>query len=43
MGSESKGVVGIKIYLKALDIIGNCHRLVFSLGASQHMHKITNL
>ena len=29
--------------LKALDTIGNCQRPVFSLGASQHMHKITNL
>ena len=29
--------------LKTLDTIGNCKRLVFSLGVSQHMHKITNL
>ena len=26
--------------LKTLDTIGNCQRLVFSLGVSQHMHKI---
>ena len=29
--------------LKTLDTIGNCQRPVFSLGVSQHMHKITNL
>ena len=29
--------------LKTLDDIGNCQRPVFSLGVSQHMHKITNL
>ena len=29
--------------LKAVDTIGNCQRAVFSLGVSQHMHKITNL
>ena len=29
--------------LKAVDTIGNCQRPVFSLSASQHMHKITNL
>ena len=27
----------------SLDTIGNCQRPVFSLGVSQHMHKITNL
>ena len=26
-----------------MDTIGNRQRLVFSLGVSQHMHKITNL
>ena len=26
-----------------LDTIGNCQRLVFTVGVSQHMHKITNL
>ena len=30
-------------YLKTVDTIGNCQRPVFSLGVSQHMHKITNL
>ena len=29
--------------LKTLDAIGNFQRPVFSLGVSQHMHKITNL
>ena len=29
--------------LKTLDTFGNCHRPVFSLAVSQHMHKITNL
>ena len=29
--------------LKTLDTIGNCQRSVFSLGVSQHVHKITNL
>ena len=31
------------ILFKTLDTIGNCQRPVFSLGVSQHMHKITNL
>ena len=29
--------------LKALDTFSSCQRPVFSLGVSQHMHKITNL
>ena len=29
--------------LKTLDTTGNCQRPVFSLGVSQHMHKLTNL
>ena len=29
--------------LKAVDTIGNCHSLAFTVGVSQHMHKITNL
>ena len=29
--------------LKTLDTIGNCQRLAFLLGVSQHIHKITNL
>ena len=29
--------------LKAVDTFGNCRKSVFSLGVSQHMHKITNL
>ena len=33
----------LKCLLKTVDTIGNCQRQVFSLGVSQHMHKITNL
>ena len=29
--------------LNAVDTIGNCQRLAFTVGVSQHMHKITNL
>ena len=29
--------------LKTLDTIGNCQRLAFTVGVSQHKHKITNL
>ena len=29
--------------LKTLDTIGNCERLVFTVGVSQHMHTVTNL
>ena len=29
--------------IKTLDTFGNCQRPVFSLGVSQHEHKITNL
>ena len=29
--------------LKTVDTIGNCQRLAFTVGVSQHMHKITNL
>ena len=32
-----------RVVLKTQLIIGNCQRSVFSLGVSQHMHKITNL
>ena len=28
---------------KTLDTIGNCRRLVFTVGLSQHMHEVTNL
>ena len=28
-------------YLKTVDTIGNCQRPVFSLGVSQHIHKMT--
>ena len=31
------------VLLKAVDTIGNCQRLAFTVGVSQHMHKITNL
>ena len=29
--------------LKTVDTIGNCQRLAFTVGVSQHMHKTTNL
>ena len=29
--------------LKAVDTIGNCQRLAFTVVVSQQMHKITNL
>ena len=29
--------------LKAMDTIGNCQRLAFTVGVSQHIDKITNL
>ena len=29
--------------LKAMDTIGNCQKLAFTVGISQHMQKITNL
>ena len=32
-----------KQYLKAVYTIGNCQRLAFTVGVSQHRHKITNL
>ena len=32
-----------QVSLKAVDTIGNCQRLAFTVGVSQHMHKITNL
>ena len=36
---------GEEIYrnLKAVDTIGDCQSLAFTVGGSQHMHKITNL
>ena len=33
----------IKLSLKAVDTIGNCWRLAFTVGVSQHMHKIRKL
>ena len=35
--------LNINLPLKAVDTVGNCQRLAFTVGASQHMHKITNL
>ena len=32
-----------KTFLNAVDTIGNCQRLAFTVYVSQHMHKITNL
>ena len=37
-----KTKVGVFL-LKAVDTIGNCQRLAFTVDVSQHMHKITNL
>ena len=35
---------GSNVYiLKTLDTIGNCQRIFFTVGVSQHMHKITNM
>ena len=31
------------ICLKAVDTSGNCQRIAFTVGVSQHMHKITHL
>ena len=31
------------VILKAVDTIGNCQRLAFTVGVFQYMHKITNL
>ena len=39
--SLNKGIFVVNLLLKTLDTIGNCQRPVFSLGVSQHMHKIT--
>ena len=39
--SRSKNLRYI-LSLKTVDTIGNCPRLVFSLGVSQHMFRITN-
>ena len=36
-------LVCITCVLKTVDTIGNCQNPVFSLGVSQHMHKVTNL
>ena len=33
----------MSIVFKGMDTIGNCQRLAFTVGVSQHMHKITNL
>ena len=38
-----KKQTGLLILLKTMDTINNCQRPVFSLGASQHMHKKKNL
>ena len=36
-------VLWSKMIWKAVDTIGNCQRLAFAVGVSQHMQKITNL
>ena len=34
-------ILVLVILLKAVDTIGNCQRLAFTAGVSQHMHEIT--
>ena len=41
--AQPSGIKWYTLSLTALDTTGNCQRPVFSLGVSQHMHKITNL
>ena len=43
--SDSCGCFSVNgtVRLKAVDTIGNCQRLTFTVCVSQHMHKITNL
>ena len=43
MERQNEKVAMISFFLKTVDTIGNCQRLVFTVGVSQHMHKITNL
>ena len=38
----SRSLPGLKT-VDTIGMIGNCQRPVFSLGVTQHMHKITNL
>ena len=40
---QKLGCAHHNFYLKTLDTIGKCQRPVFSVGVSQHMHKLTNL
>ena len=32
-----------RVPLKVVDTIGNCQRIAFTVGVSQHLHTITNL
>ena len=44
MKQKSENILKLQtLLLKTVDTIGNCQRLVFTVGVSQHMHKITNL
>ena len=36
-------ILPISTQLKLWDTIGKCQRLLFTVGVSQHMHKLTNL
>ena len=41
--SKPLGPLKVSWVFKTLDTIGNCQRLIFSLGVSPHMHEATNL
>ena len=40
LGSHSVKIHNVIFVLKAVDTIGNCQRLAFTVGVSQHMHTI---
>jgi len=40
---RGKKITWFLCWLRAVDTIGNCQRLAFTVGLSQHIHKITNL
>ena len=41
--NDFESIIPTKGILKTVYTIGNCQRLAFTVGVSQHMHKITNL
>ena len=40
---STRPIQGNVFLLKAVDTIGNCQRLAFTVGVSQHVHKTKNL